>query len=43
MSKFFAAIAVLSVLFGSVSVAVPAHASQVFLHAPNQNEGANSN
>ncbi len=41
MTKFFAALAVLSLVFGTVALAAPAQAS-TYLFAPNQNEGANS-
>jgi hypothetical protein len=42
MKTFVAALAVLTLVFGTVSLAAPAHASKTFLHEANQNEGANN-
>lgn len=42
MKKFLAALAVLTVAFGTVALAVPANASSTYLFPPNENAGANS-
>jgi hypothetical protein len=42
MKTLFAALAVLTLVFGTVAVVAPAHASKTFLHEPHQNEGANN-
>jgi hypothetical protein len=39
MKTFFAALTVLTLVFGTVAFAVPAHASKTYLFAPHQNEG----
>ena len=36
MRKFLATLALLTVVFGSISFTAPTFASQVYLHAPNQ-------
>lgn len=41
-NNLFAALAVLSLVLGTVTLVAPASASTVYLHAPNQNEGANN-
>ncbi len=43
MRNFFAALAVLTVVFGTVALAVPANAANTYLFPPHQNEGANNN
>ena len=42
MKKFFAALAVLTLVFGTVALAAPANASQVYLFQQDNNQGANS-
>jgi hypothetical protein len=42
MKKMFAALTVLTPVFGTVALAAPANASKVYLFAPNQNEGGNN-
>jgi hypothetical protein len=39
VKKFFAALTVLTLVFGTVAFAVPANASKTYLFAPHQNEG----
>ncbi len=42
MKTVFAALAVLTLVFGTVALAAPANASSTYLFPPNQNQGANS-
>jgi hypothetical protein len=42
MKTLFAALAVLTLAFGTVSLATPANASTTYLNPPNQYEGANN-
>ena len=42
MKNLFAALTVLTLVFGTVALAAPANASQTYLFPPNQNQGANS-
>ena len=42
MKKFFAALAVLTLVFGTVTFAAPANASNTYLFAAHQGEGANN-
>jgi hypothetical protein len=42
MKKMFAALTVLTLVFGTVTLSAPANASKVYLSAPNQNEGGNN-
>ena len=41
MKQFLAALAVLTVVFGTVAFVAPAYASKTYLFQANQNEGAN--
>ena len=42
MNRFFAALAVLALVLGTVALASPASASKTYLYAPHQNEGGNN-
>lgn len=42
MKKFFAALAVLTVAFGTALSALPANASTTYVSTPNPYEGANN-
>jgi len=42
MKTLFAALAVLTLAFGTVALTTPANASATYLFPPNSNQGANS-